>query len=81
MGGVLSTTSDGYVSTQDSAEHLLGEFIGGKSYPLGSKQWQQLFELPLDRRWQRDHIDHACEVVFGPSVVWWPLLLSTFDFR
>ncbi|KAI4342710.1 hypothetical protein MLD38_027301 [Melastoma candidum] len=68
MGGVPSTPLDGGARPQESAEYILGEFVGEKSYPLGSNLWQQLLELPLDRRWQRDRVDRACQLLSENNV-------------
>ncbi|KAI4368378.1 hypothetical protein MLD38_016940 [Melastoma candidum] len=68
MGGAPSTQLNDSPTPLGSADYLLGEFIGEKSYPLGSKLWQQLLQLPYDRKGQPDLIHRACEVLSHNNV-------------
>ncbi|XP_073026003.1 uncharacterized protein [Primulina eburnea] len=61
MGGVPSTPRlGGGARPHETAEYLIGEFVGEKSFPLTSDYWQKLLELPLDLRWQSDRVRQAC---------------------
>ncbi|KAF2284286.1 hypothetical protein GH714_020237 [Hevea brasiliensis] len=58
MGAVPSTPQ----RPQDTAEYLIGSFVGEKSFPLGSDFWQKLLELPLNLRWPTDRVQEACQL-------------------
>lgn len=58
MGGVPSTPR----RTQDTAEYLIGTFIGDKSFPIMSEYWQQLLQLSVDLRWPSHRVNEACEI-------------------
>uniref|UniRef100_A0A7N0ZW86 Dymeclin n=1 Tax=Kalanchoe fedtschenkoi TaxID=63787 RepID=A0A7N0ZW86_KALFE len=60
MGGVPSTPLSS--QTQDTAEYLIGTFVGEKSFPLGSDFWQKLLELPFSLSWPSDRVEDACEL-------------------
>ncbi|XP_017223722.1 uncharacterized protein LOC108200180 [Daucus carota subsp. sativus] len=63
MGGVPSTPRwSSNARPQDTAEYLIGTFIGGKSFPITSEFWQQLLQLPVDLRWPSHRVNEACEV-------------------
>ncbi|XP_051129691.1 uncharacterized protein LOC127250441 isoform X2 [Andrographis paniculata] len=64
MGGVPSTPRlGGGARPQATAEYLIGEFVGEKSFPLASDYWQKLLELPLDLRWQAHRVRQACQLL------------------
>ncbi|KAF6173382.1 hypothetical protein GIB67_027077 [Kingdonia uniflora] len=46
---------------QDTAEYLIGTFVGEESFPLSSDFWNKLLELPLTLQWQHDRVRQACE--------------------
>ncbi|KAF2284310.1 hypothetical protein GH714_020385 [Hevea brasiliensis] len=58
MGAVPSTPQ----RPQDTADYLIGSFVGEKSFPLGSDFWQKLLELPLNLRWPTDRVQEACQL-------------------
>ncbi|KAI3469624.1 hypothetical protein Pfo_026287 [Paulownia fortunei] len=63
MGGVPSTPRlGGGARPQETAEYLIGEFVGEKSFPLTSDYWQKLLELPLDLRWPSHRVRQACQL-------------------
>ncbi|GFP86041.1 dymeclin [Phtheirospermum japonicum] len=63
MGGVPSTPRlGGGARPQETAEYLIGEFVGEKSFPLTSDYWQKLLELPLDLRWPSHRVLQACQL-------------------
>ncbi|XP_059650584.1 uncharacterized protein LOC132296390 isoform X2 [Cornus florida] len=62
MGAVPSTPRSGSARPQDTAEYLIGTFVGEKSFPLASDYWQKLLELPLNLYWPTDRVHQACEV-------------------
>ncbi|KAF2290167.1 hypothetical protein GH714_003820 [Hevea brasiliensis] len=61
MGAVPSTPRRGSARPQDTAEYLIGSFVGEKSFPLASDFWQKLLELPLNLRWPTDRVQEACQ--------------------
>lgn len=65
MGGVPSTPRWGSSGArpQDTAEYLIGTFVGEKSFRLGSDYWQKLLELPLNLHWPSQRVNHACQVL------------------
>ncbi|KAK6122694.1 hypothetical protein DH2020_043563 [Rehmannia glutinosa] len=63
MGGVPSTPRlGGEARPQETAEYLIGAFVGDKSFPLASDYWQKLLEVPLDLRWPPDRVRQACHL-------------------
>ncbi|WCJ23861.1 hypothetical protein M5689_005863 [Euphorbia peplus] len=58
MGAVTSTPH----RPQDTAEYLIGTFVGEKSFPIGSDFWQKLLELPLNLRWPDHRVQEACKL-------------------
>ncbi|KAG8370268.1 hypothetical protein BUALT_Bualt14G0099200 [Buddleja alternifolia] len=63
MGGVPSTPRlGGGARPQETAEYLIGELVGEKSFPLTSDYWQKLLELPLDLRWPSHRVREACHL-------------------
>ncbi|GMI95964.1 hypothetical protein like AT1G04200 [Hibiscus trionum] len=61
MGAVPSTPRQ-TSSTAETAEYLIGTFVGEKSFPLASDFWQKLLELPLTLRWDPHRVQQACEL-------------------
>ncbi|XP_047317514.1 dymeclin isoform X2 [Impatiens glandulifera] len=61
MGAVPSTPRA--TRPQDSAEYLIGTFVGEKSFPLSSSYWQKLLELPLNLEWPAHRVDQACDLL------------------
>ncbi|XP_022875130.1 dymeclin isoform X3 [Olea europaea var. sylvestris] len=63
MGGVPSTPLlSGGARPQETAEYLIGEFVGEKSFPLGSDYWKKLLELSLNLRWPSHRVREACRL-------------------
>ncbi|KAH6816394.1 dyggve-melchior-clausen syndrome protein [Perilla frutescens var. frutescens] len=62
MGGMPSTPRGGGARPQETAEYLIGEFVGDKSFPLTSDYWQKLLELPLDLCWPSHRVRRACQL-------------------
>ncbi|XP_038970237.1 dymeclin [Phoenix dactylifera] len=60
MGAVPSTPRRG-VPPRDTAENLIGAFVGESPYPLSSEFWQQLLELPLTHGWPQHRVLQACQ--------------------
>ncbi|GAB2210226.1 hypothetical protein Drorol1_Dr00015486 [Drosera rotundifolia] len=64
MGGAVPSTprnGGGETRPKETAEYLIGTFIGRKSFPLSSDFWQKLLELPLSLHWPSHRVRHACE--------------------
>ncbi|OMO54684.1 Dymeclin [Corchorus capsularis] len=61
MGAVPSTPRHASTATE-TAEYLIGTFVGEKSFPLASDFWQKLLELPLTLRWAPDRVSQACQL-------------------
>ncbi|KAK8684725.1 hypothetical protein V6N13_040741 [Hibiscus sabdariffa] len=61
MGAVPSTPRH-TSSTAETAEYLIGTFVGEKSFPLASDFWQKLLELPPTLRWDPQRVQQACEL-------------------
>lgn len=63
MGSVPSTPrkSSG-ARPQETAEYLIGTFVGEKSFPISSDFWQKLLELPLNLQWPSHRVRQACEL-------------------
>ena len=64
MGTVPSTPRWSSARPVDTAEYLIGTFVGEKSFPLTSDFWQKLLELPLSLQWPSHRVRQACEL-FG----------------
>ncbi|KAL3505986.1 hypothetical protein ACH5RR_031368 [Cinchona calisaya] len=64
MGGVPSTPRWGSAGMRpaETAENLIGELVGEKSYPLASDYWQKLLELPFDLRLPPDRVLQASQL-------------------
>ncbi|CAA0829092.1 Unknown protein [Striga hermonthica] len=63
MGGVPSTPLvGGGAPPQDTAENLIGAFIGSKSFPLADDYWEKLLDAQLDLRWPPDRVRQACQL-------------------
>ncbi|CAO2832053.1 unnamed protein product [Amaranthus hypochondriacus] len=45
---------------QETAEYIIGTFVGEKSFPITSEFWNQLLELPLHFHWSPDRVRQAC---------------------
>ncbi|KAL8162708.1 hypothetical protein V2J09_014197 [Rumex salicifolius] len=63
MGAVPSTPRYGDSRPQETAEYLIGTFVGEKSFPLASEFWQKLLEAPLGLNWSTDRVRQACEAL------------------
>ncbi|KAI3712428.1 hypothetical protein L1987_70984 [Smallanthus sonchifolius] len=61
MGALPSTPRWGGEWSQDTAEYLIGTFVGVKTFPLSSDYWQKLLELPFDLHWAVYRVQQACE--------------------
>ncbi|XP_024979605.1 dymeclin isoform X2 [Cynara cardunculus var. scolymus] len=61
MGAVPSTPRWGGELSQDTAEYLIGTFVGDKTFPLNSDYWQKLLELPFDLHWPAHRVEQACQ--------------------
>ncbi|GMH08470.1 hypothetical protein Nepgr_010310 [Nepenthes gracilis] len=61
MGGVPSTPRNRSSRPQETAEYLIGTFVGQKSFPLASDFWQKLLELPFNLHWPAYRVREACE--------------------
>ncbi|MED6108086.1 hypothetical protein PIB30_020182 [Stylosanthes scabra] len=63
MGSAPSTPRRGEGFSPETAEYLIGTFIGDKSFPLSSEFWQKLLELPIHVQWPSDRVQQACELL------------------
>uniref|UniRef100_A0A2P2MPV0 Dymeclin n=1 Tax=Rhizophora mucronata TaxID=61149 RepID=A0A2P2MPV0_RHIMU len=63
MGALTSTPRQSGARPQDTAEYLIGSFVGEKSFPLGSDFWQKLLELPLNLQWPNERVTEACQLL------------------
>ncbi|KGN56942.1 dymeclin [Cucumis sativus] len=63
MGAVPSTPSRTNSRPQDTAEYLIGTFVGEESFPISSDFWQKLLELPLSLQWPTHRVHQACELL------------------
>ena len=63
MGTVPSIPRQTDSRPQDTAEYLIGSFVGEKSFPLGSDFWQKLVELPINLHWPADRVIEACQLL------------------
>ncbi|KAL8234505.1 hypothetical protein R6Q59_020605 [Mikania micrantha] len=61
MGTGPSTPRWGGEMSPDTAEFLIGTFVGGKTFPLNSDYWQKLLELPFDLHWPANRVEQACQ--------------------
>ncbi|KAI3815432.1 hypothetical protein L1987_15099 [Smallanthus sonchifolius] len=61
MGALPSTQRWGGEWSQDTAEYLIGTFVGDKTFPLSSDYWHKLLELPFDLHWPAYRVQQACE--------------------
>lgn len=68
MGAVPSTSTPRRSSArpQETAEYLIGTFIGEKSFPISSDYWNKLLELPFDLHWPSHRVLEASQL-FGSS--------------
>ncbi|KAG5106020.1 hypothetical protein JHK82_042990 [Glycine max] len=51
------------LSTPDTAEHLVGSFVGDESIPLSSDFWQKLLELPFDAELPSQRLHQTCQLL------------------
>ncbi|XXG42184.1 hypothetical protein AAC387_Pa01g2518 [Persea americana] len=63
MGAVPSTPRRSAARPRDTAEYLIGAFVGEKSYPISSDFWQKLLELPLTLQWPHHRVIEACQIL------------------
>ncbi|KAK7280069.1 hypothetical protein RJT34_25131 [Clitoria ternatea] len=63
MGSVPSTPRKGGAFSPETAEYLIGTFVGDESFPLSSEFWQKLLELPLNVQWPTHRVQQACELL------------------
>ncbi|XP_027365717.1 dymeclin isoform X2 [Abrus precatorius] len=63
MGTVPSTPRRGGAFSPETAEYLIGTFVGDQSFPLSSEFWQKLLELPLNVQWPTQRVQEACELL------------------
>ncbi|TKY53772.1 dymeclin isoform X1 [Spatholobus suberectus] len=50
-------------STADTAEHLVGTFVGDESFPLSSDFWQKLLELSFEAELPSERVHEACQLL------------------
>lgn len=63
MGSVPSTPRRGGAYSPETAEYLIGTFVGDTPFPLSSEFWQKLLELPLNVQWPTQRVQQACELL------------------
>lgn len=63
MGAVPSTPRRTNSQPPDTAEYLIGTFVGHESFPISSEFWQKLLELPLSLQWPIHRVQQACELL------------------
>ncbi|XP_004296579.1 PREDICTED: dymeclin [Fragaria vesca subsp. vesca] len=65
MGAVPSTPRWGSSAARplETAEYLIGTFVGDESFPVSSDYWQKLLDLPLSLQWPPDRVQQACEAL------------------
>ncbi|XP_057423371.1 uncharacterized protein LOC130717235 isoform X2 [Lotus japonicus] len=63
MGSVPSTPRNRGAFSPETAEYLIGTFVGDESFPVSSEFWQKLLELPLNVQWPTDRVQQACELL------------------
>ena len=78
MGGVPSTPRWGGDATEETAEYLIGTFVGDKSFPISSEYWNKLLELPYDVHWPADRVQQACETFGSFRVLFYLHFLPNF---
>lgn len=61
--GAVPSTSRKSSSDNDTAEYLIGTFVGDKSFPIASEFWQKLLELPHIPHWPTDRVILACQAL------------------
>ncbi|VFQ69516.1 unnamed protein product [Cuscuta campestris] len=62
MGAVPSTPRFTGDARQETAESLIGAFVGDKSFALTSDYWEKLLLHPLYLRWAPDRVHEACRL-------------------
>lgn len=62
MGAVPSTPRLSGARPQETADYLIGSFVGEKTFPIGSDFWQKLLELPLNLHWPTHRVQEACKL-------------------
>ncbi|KAL1806502.1 hypothetical protein ACET3Z_029570 [Daucus carota] len=62
MGAVPSSPRRSGAQTPDTAEYLIGRFVGEISLPITSDYWNKLLELPIDLHWPSNRVQQACQV-------------------
>ncbi|KAK9725534.1 hypothetical protein RND81_05G151400 [Saponaria officinalis] len=60
MGAAPSTPRNTNAVPDDTAEYLIGTFVGEKAFPLSSEFWRKLIELPLHLYMHSDRLRQAC---------------------
>ncbi|KEH43790.1 putative dymeclin [Medicago truncatula] len=63
MGSVSSTPRKRGEFSPETAEYLIGTFVGDESFPFSSEFWQKLLELPLNVQWPAERVQQACELL------------------
>jgi len=66
MGSVPSTPRKSGTFSPETAEYLIGTFVGDQPFPLSSEFWQKLLELPLNVQWPAQRVQQACELLGLP---------------
>ncbi|XP_071717720.1 uncharacterized protein [Rutidosis leptorrhynchoides] len=61
MGAAPSTPRWGGELSQDTAENLIGTFVGDKSFPITCDYWQKLLEITFDQHWPANRVEQACQ--------------------
>ncbi|XP_063939500.1 uncharacterized protein LOC108197248 isoform X2 [Daucus carota subsp. sativus] len=62
MGVVPSSPRRSGAQPPDTAEYLIGRFVGEISLPITSDYWNKLLELPIDLHWPSNRVQQACQV-------------------
>lgn len=62
MGSVPSSPRRSGAQPRDTAEYLIGRFVGEISLPISSDYWNKLLELPIDLHWPSHRVRQACQV-------------------
>nr|KYP74983.1 Dymeclin [Cajanus cajan] len=63
MGSAPSTPRKGGAFSLETAEYLIGTFVGDQPFPLSSEFWQKLLEHPLNVQWPTQRVQQACELL------------------
>ncbi|RDX70979.1 Dymeclin [Mucuna pruriens] len=63
MGSVPSTPRKAGTFSPETADYLIGTFVGGEPFPLSSEFWQKLLELPLNVQWPTERVQQACQLL------------------